>query len=149
MTCQLTPTELEHIANVIGGVLTREDRVWTIEQRAPSGALEQLVTIAPQLHTPQGTITLVAVQSRQGFQQLYGCTHWLVIEPDEVLFVARGADRASCLLVGRQRTCTLYADIPLELLRTPLETLDPLLLLAVMQLSLAEHLLLVDADGSS
>ncbi|GIV53930.1 MAG: hypothetical protein KatS3mg039_0448 [Candidatus Kapaibacterium sp.] len=149
MTCPLTLHDVEKIAAVLDGKLAHEDRAWAIEQRSASGTLEQLLTIAPQVTTPSGEITLITVQSRQGFQQLYGCTHWLVIEPDEVLFVARGQQCASCLLVGRQRTCTLYADIPLELLRAPLDGLDPSLLLAVMQLSLAEHLLVVDADGNA
>ncbi len=149
MTCPLTLDDLEQIASVLDGTLIGEDHRWAIEQRSSSGMLEQLITIAPQVSTPQGNMTLIAVQSRQGFHQLFGCTHWLVVEPDEVLFVARDSQRASCLLAGRQRTCTLYANIPLELLHAPLETLDPALLLAVMQLALAEHLFILDSDGKA
>ncbi len=149
MTCRLTLHDLEQMASVLDGTLIGEDHRWAIEQRSSSGMLEQLITIAPNVPTPTGNMTLIAVQSRQGFHQLLGCTHWLIIQPDEVVFVARDSQRASCLLVGRQRTCTLYANIPLELLHTPLDTLDPSLLLAVMQLALAEHLFILDPDGKA
>ncbi|MCX8050893.1 MAG: hypothetical protein N3B17_03230 [Chlorobi bacterium] len=148
MTCPLTIGDVERIATVLGGELKTDETSWSIEQRNDTGGLEQLVTIHRAVPTPSGEVTLVAVQSRQGFLQLFGCTDFLILEPDEVLFVARSRDRASCLLVGAGRTSTLYADIPLEVLRVKLDQLDPALLLAAMQLSLAEHVLLVEPDGT-
>lgn len=147
MTCSLSVHDLERIAAVIGGTLLKEEHSWIIEQRHHHGRLEQLITIYPQVSTPRGEMTLVTVQSRQGYYQLFGCTDFLIIEPDEVVFVARANDAASCLLIGAERTCTLYAGVPLRLLRQPLDRLDPALLLAVMQLSLAEHLFVGEHNG--
>lgn len=146
MSCILSARDVERIAAVIRGTLHKEEESWSIEQRY-GGKLEQLITISPQVLTPRGEMTLVTVQSRQGYYQLFGCTDFLIIEPDEVLFVARESDIASCLLIGAERTCTLYAGVPLILLRERLERLDPALLLAVMQLSLAEHLFVGEHNG--
>ncbi|MCX7930420.1 MAG: hypothetical protein N2663_06855 [Chlorobi bacterium] len=149
MASPLTVRDAERIASVLGGQLVTGDNNWSIEQRNGSGALEQLVTIYPHLQTPDGELTLIAVQSRHGFLQLFGCSDYVIVEPDEVLFVARSNERASCLLVGAGRTSTMYADIPLQILRVRIDTLDPALLLAVMQLSLAEHVLLAEPNGST
>ncbi|MCX7936160.1 MAG: hypothetical protein N2971_00430 [Chlorobi bacterium] len=146
MVCTFSSEDIRQIAATLRGATVAEHNGWSIEQRASSGALEQLVTIYPRIPTPAGEIALITVQSRQGYYQLFGCTDYMVIEPDEVLFIARNADRASCMLISAGRTCTLYADVPLELLRVPIDALDPALLLSVMQLALAEHRLLVDAN---
>lgn len=70
-----------------------------------------------------------------------------MIEPDEILFIAREGKTASCLLIGAQRVCSLYANVPMSLLQQKLDELDPAALLAVMQLSLAEQYLIAETNG--
>lgn len=146
VTCTLQTQDLERFAAVLDAQLITDAGAWSLEQRSERGSLEQLVTISPRLETPDGAMTVVTVQSRSGYHQLFGCQIALVIEPDEVLFIAKHGTTASCLLVGAQRTCTLYANVPMSILQTKLEDLDPTLLLAAMQLSLAEHLLVAEAN---
>lgn len=148
MTYQFSEHDLEHIARVLRGSVVTEQNGWSIEQRSERGTLEQLVTIHPTVEIGETMLSVITVQSRQGYHQLFGCDGYLILEPDEVLFVARGEGRASCLLVGASRTCTTFVDVPTSLLQQRLEELDPAVLVAAMQLSLAEHLLTCDADGS-
>ncbi len=147
MICPFDAQDIERFAQVLGATLTREGNTWSFEQRSSRGALEQLVTIYPCLATPDGERTLVTVQSRTGFHQLFGCEVALVIEPDEILFIAREGRTASCLLIGAQRICSLYANVPVSLLHQKLDELDPAALLAVMQLSLAEQYLIAESNG--
>ncbi|KXB98608.1 MAG: hypothetical protein AA908_04315 [Chlorobi bacterium NICIL-2] len=147
MTYPLEAQDLERFAAVLNAQLHTEAGAWSLEQRSERGSLEQLVTIYPRVETPDGAMTVVTVQSRTGYHQLFGCQIALVIEPDEVLFIAKHGGAASSLLVGAQRTCTLYANVPLSILQTRFEDLDPAVLLAAMQLSLAEHLLVAESDG--
>jgi hypothetical protein len=147
MMCPFDPQDIERLAQILGATLTRDGNTWSFEQRSSSGTLEQQVTIYPSLATPDGERTLVTVQSRTGFHQLFGCEAALVIEPDEILFIAREGKTASCLLIGAQRVCSLYANVPMSLLQQKLDELDPAALLAVMQLSLAEQYLIAETNG--
>lgn len=145
MVWEFSLHDAQAIAATLRGELRVENTTWTIEQRSQAGVLQQLVSIHPRIEHRGENVTLVTVQSRQGYSQLFGCCGYLTIEPDEILFVARTREYFSCLLVGAERTCTCFAHVPISLLRVRLDELDPAVLLAVMQLSLAEQLLVADA----
>jgi hypothetical protein len=63
------------------------------------------------------------------------------MEPDEVMFIVKHNERFDSMVVGKSGTCSQFGNIRASLLRADLTTLDPSLLMAAMQLSLAEGLL--------
>ncbi|MCO6466253.1 MAG: hypothetical protein J5I53_06535, partial [Bradyrhizobiaceae bacterium] len=83
-------------------------------------------------------VCVVSVQTSQGYLELHDVTGVLSIEPDEVLFIARHGDRFDSLVVGSRCTCSQFGNVRSSLLGTDFTTLDPAMLMAAMQLSLAE-----------
>jgi len=86
--------------------------------------------------------TVISVQTHQGYIELHSVTGFVLIEPDEVMFIAKQADKFSGLVVGKTCTCSQFANVSTALLRADFTTLDPSLLMAAMQLSIAEAILM-------
>jgi hypothetical protein len=84
---------------------------------------------------------VVSAQTPQGYLELHDVTAYLCIEPDEVMFIAKREDRFSSLVVGQAGTCSLFSNIDPSIIKADLTEIDPTLLMAAMQLSLAEMLL--------
>ncbi len=82
---------------------------------------------------------LVAVQTQHGYFELHSCTAYLLFEPDEVIFINSEPDKVSCLIIGKQATCSLYSNIDREILSTDFSSLDSAVLMSAMQLSLVEE----------
>lgn len=84
---------------------------------------------------------LVAVQTQHGYFELHSCTAFILFEPDEVIFINSEISKVSCLIIGKQATCSLYSNIDREILSTDFTSLDSAVLMSAMQLSLVEELL--------
>lgn len=87
------------------------------------------------------TGVLVSVQTKHGYFELHGLTGYLLFEPDEVIFVRAVDEKVSCLVIGSNSSCSLFSDIDKAILKSNITELDPAILLAAMQLSLAESIL--------
>lgn len=85
--------------------------------------------------------TIVAAQTYQGYLELHDVTGYLVIEPDEVMFITKREDSFSCLVVGASCTCSVFSNVRTSLLKADLASIDPVALMAAMQLQLAETLI--------
>lgn len=131
---------------VMAGVLGATEQVdatswfWNIRDAATGRVLALTVSIDVDLGGGQRG-TLVSAQTQQGYLELHGVHAYLCIEPDEVMFIARRDEGFSSLVVGKSCTCSLFANIRASLVRSDLTELDPNVLMAAMQLSLAESLL--------
>lgn len=84
-------------------------------------------------------ITLVSAQTVHGYFELHAVQRFVPVDPDEVIFVAEAAGRISGLVVGREGTCSLFANVDHAILSADLTQLDPPLLLSSMQLGLTEQ----------
>ncbi|MFP4368288.1 MAG: hypothetical protein ACLFR2_01770 [Candidatus Kapaibacterium sp.] len=85
--------------------------------------------------------SLVTVQTNHGYYEIHDVTAYLVFEPDEVIFIHSTNEYLSCLIIGRQITCSSYSNIRREILSSDFSKLDPAVLLSAMQLSLTEGML--------
>ncbi|MCB0703242.1 MAG: hypothetical protein R2863_05620 [Candidatus Kapaibacterium sp.] len=94
--------------------------------------------ISPQIDE---TGVLVSVQTKHGYFELHGLTGFLLFEPDEVIFVRAEEEKVSCLVIGSNSSCSLFSNIDKAILKSNITELDPAILLAAMQLSLAESIL--------
>ena len=83
---------------------------------------------------------VLSAQTVHGYFELHNVQRFVLVEPDEVIFVSEEGDRISGLVIGREGTCSLFANVDRRTLSTDFATLEPPLLLAAMQLGLAENI---------
>jgi hypothetical protein len=65
----------------------------------------------------------------------------MIFEPDEVIFIQATSDKVSSLIIGKNCSCSMYANISRDVLGADFAELDPAVLLSAMQLSLTESIL--------
>ena len=138
----LTPQDIEAIEGVLGASERPDDRTWfwNIRDQSSNRVLALTISIA-DLGKEQPS-TIVSAQTYQGYVELHDVTACLCIEPDEVMFIAKQDDRFSSLVVGSTCTCSQFGNIRASLIGRDLTDIDPALLMASMQLSLAEAIVL-------
>lgn len=117
--------------------------------RREASASESVLTIGEGAGMPSIVLTLntlgdesivLSAQTVHGYFELHDVTRYVPVEPDEVIFVAEQGDRISGLVVGASGTCSLFANVGRATLNADFGVLEPALLLAAMQLGLAENI---------
>jgi hypothetical protein len=117
-------------------------------RREQNGA-ETILFVGAGTETPSIVLTLTALandsmvlsaQTVHGYFELHGVTRYVPVEPDEVIFVAEEGERISGLVAGAAGTCSLFANVHRGTITADFGTLEPALLLAAMQLGLAENI---------
>lgn len=83
---------------------------------------------------------ILSAQTVHGYFELHNVVRYVPVEPGEVIFVAEEGERISGLVVGAAGTCSLFANVHRSTLAADFSTLEPALLLAAMQLGLAENI---------
>ncbi|MER3328601.1 MAG: hypothetical protein RIF34_03400, partial [Candidatus Kapaibacterium sp.] len=121
---------------------TSDTWTWTLKNSETSQSVVFTVYNKTQI-SPQKDETgvLVSVQTKHGYFELHGLTGFLLFEPDEVIFVRAEEEKVSCLVIGSNSSCSLFSNIDKAILKSNITELDPAILLAAMQLSLAESIL--------
>jgi hypothetical protein len=110
---------------------------------------ETILYVGAGTATPSIVLTLTALagdsmvlsaQTVHGYFELHNVSRYVPVEPDEVIFVAEEGDRISGLVVGAAGTCSLFANVHRGTIAADFGSLEPALLLAAMQLGLAENI---------
>lgn len=99
------------------------------------------VTVYIDIEVGGKSMSLVAVQSVHGYFELHNWTEFVVVEPDEVIFLSSDSENISSLVVSSHCSCSVYSNVSKQILTQDLTTLDPAVLLSAMQLSLVESLI--------
>jgi len=138
----LTANDLTAMTAILGEPerLDEKTLLWNLRDGASGRVLAVTLTSGVQMEGGEES-TVVSAQTHQGYVELHDVTAYLCIEPDEVMFIAKRDDRFSSLVVGRTCTCSQFANIRPSLIKADLTSIDPTLLMAAMQLSLAESLI--------
>lgn len=119
-----------------------------LEARLEHNGPETICYIGDGASTPAIVLTLTALdagsiilsaQTVHGYFELHNVARFVPVEPDEVIFVAEEGSRISGLVVGAAGTCSLFANVERSTLAADFSALEPALLLAAMQLGLAEN----------
>lgn len=84
--------------------------------------------------------SVLSAQTVHGYFELHNVQRFVLVEPGEIIFVAEEGDSISGLVVGREGTCSLFANVDRRTLSADFASLEPALLLAAMQLGLAENI---------
>jgi hypothetical protein len=131
-----TPETFESIVTLLGA--RREEvgseTVLYIESGGPTPAI--VLTIAM---LEEGA-SVISAQTIHGYFELHDIDRVVPVETGEVIFVAERDDRISGLVVGREGTCSLFSNVARKTISADFTTLEPPLLLAAMQLGLAENI---------
>jgi len=124
------------------GEPTVADRAWHWSIRDAASTRVLALTVSTEVDLGDGAMgTVVSAQTHQGYLELHDVTAVLTIEPDEVMFISKRGDTFSSLVVGTSCTCSLFSNIRMSLVSADFAALHPAVLMAAMQLSLAESLL--------
>ncbi|MEO5931149.1 MAG: hypothetical protein ABIR47_14550 [Candidatus Kapaibacterium sp.] len=91
------------------------------------------------LTTLEGGRIILSAQTVHGYFELHDVTRYVPVEPGEVIFVAEQGEKISGLVVGASGTCSLFSNVDRAIITADFVTLEPSLLLAAMQLGLAEN----------
>jgi hypothetical protein len=119
-----------------------------LEARLEQNGSETICFIGEGGPTPSIVLTLTALeagatvlsaQTVHGYFELHDVARFVPVEPGEIIFVAEEGGRISGLVVGASGTCSLFANVDRSTLAADFSTLEPALLLAAMQLGLAEN----------
>lgn len=138
----LTTNDIGTIAGVLGQPDETGDAVWMWNMRHTESG--RVLALNITLHAECGDgerCAIVSAHTHQGYVELHGVTHCLVIEPDEVMFVAHAGSTLSSIIVGKTCTCSMYANVRAGILKQHVTELDPAVMLAAMQMALAESTL--------
>ena len=135
-TVNFTAETLDSIVTLLGA--RREalgsDTVLYIESGGPTPAI--VLTIAS---LDKGA-SVISAQTIHGYFELHDVDRVVPVETGEVIFVAERDDRISGLVVGKEGTCSLFSNVARATISADFTTLEPPLLLAAMQLGLAENI---------
>jgi hypothetical protein len=138
----LTTNDIGTIAGVLGQPDETGDAAWMWNLRHVESGRVLALSLTLEADCGNGErSTIVSAHTHQGYVELHGVTHCLVIEPDEVMFVAQSGTAVSSIVVGKTCTCSMYANVRVGILKQQITELDPAVMLAAMQMSLAESLL--------
>jgi hypothetical protein len=110
------------------------ETVLYIESGGPTPAI--VLTITP---LAEGA-SVISAQTVHGYFELHDVDRVVPVETGEVIFVAERDEKISGLVVGREGTCSLFANVARRTISADFTTLEPPLLLAAMQLGLAENI---------
>jgi hypothetical protein len=135
----LNTSDIVTISKVLGEAQGLDERTWLWTLR--DDATNRVLTLTLSVNTDLGDGTMGAiasVQTHQGYLELHDITSMLTIEPDEVMFISKRGEHFSSLVVGRSCTASIFGSVKSALLHADLTTLDPAVLMAAMQLSLAD-----------
>jgi hypothetical protein len=134
VTVKLSSESIETVASILGARLERNgsDAVLSI------GGRESAPAIVLTVSTLESGAAVLSAQTIHGYFELHSVEQFVPVEPDEVIFVAEEGNRISGLVVGREGTCSLFANVDRATLSADFNTLEPALLLAAMQLGLVE-----------
>jgi hypothetical protein len=134
--------DIKQISDSLGSTPQTLDGAYSWRLSNPETSQTLIFYVYEKLDMPDLTpISVVSVQTKQGFFELHNCTHFMIFEPDEVIFINLKHDTVSCLTIGKNATCSVYSDIDLQLLNADITKINSNLLLSAMQLSLLENIL--------
>jgi hypothetical protein len=132
---KLTQDTVDNIAQILGA---RRENVGS-EILLYVGAGDVTPAIVLTLSMLESGSVVLSAQTVHGYFELHDVQRFVPVEPGEIIFVAEEGNRVSGLVVGREGTCSLFANVHRAIISADLTALEPSLILAAMQLGLTEH----------
>lgn len=138
MNLNFTIKEIEEVNRVLKIKAIEANSVYIWKLISPDISKPLVLSIYCDIHNAEDNDVVVSVQTQHGYYELHNISTFMTFEPDEVIFTSRYDERLSCLIIGANGSCSLFANIAKEILNADLTTLAPAKLLAAMQLGVVD-----------
>ena len=140
MAYSLTKEDIDKISMTLGEEPKSYENSWAYAMHNKENKQSLVFTIYNDaiLDGDEHKGTLISVQTQHGYFELHDCTAYIVFKPDENIFLQTKDQKLSCIVIGKECTCSLFCNIDKKILNADFTTLDPAVLLAAMQLSITE-----------
>ncbi len=132
----VTPATIDELTRLLGARLEQTENESVLSIGGGEAAPAIVLTIT--LLADRGAV--LSAQTVHGYFELHDVDRVVPVEEGEVIFVAEEGSKISGLVVGREATCSLFANVDRSTLSADFTVLEPALLLAAMQLGLAENI---------
>ena len=133
---------IKEIASVLGAEVEQNGDSWNFQLHDSETKQSLAFFIYNNIDLGGGSVgTLVSVHTQHGYFEIHFCNGYMVFEPDEIIFFEAKPETVSCLIVGKQCTCSMFSNINRSLLKADFTALEAPVLLSAMQLSLTEDVL--------
>lgn len=146
MEFYFTDTDIEIIAKTLDVEIKKNDESfsWQMSNKATGQSLFVSIYNHSQISNDRKGV-LVSVQSTHGYFELHDCSAYLDFENSEIIFIHSTNDKLTTLVIGKNCSCNMYANISKHLFEQDISELDNSMIMSFMQLSITEGLLL-DAE---
>ncbi len=142
MSYSFTDSEIQSIAATLGTEPKQLESSWYFQLSNPQTKQSLALSIHNNVQLgAEANGSIVTAQTQHGYFEIHDCTGFVVVEPDEVIFVSAQNGLVSSLVTGRSCTCSLFANIRADIITSDFAKLDASVLMAAMQLSLTESIL--------
>ncbi len=139
MSFSFARENVDKISGVLGVTPDKFDGGWTWKLTNPAISKPLVCTLYHNID--EENLSLISVQTQHGYYEMHNITDFMVFEPDEIIFVNAEEKKISCLILGKEGSCSLFSNINRELISSDFSRLDPALLLSAMQLSITESII--------
>lgn len=142
MKFTFTENNIKEIGKTLQASVEKSADSWTFQLHNPNTRQSLFFVIYNNIDLGGGEKgTLVSVQTQHGYFEIHFCNGYMVFEPDEIIFFESKPETVSCLVIGKECTCSMFSNINRSLLEADFTTLDAPVLLSAMQLSITENVL--------
>ena len=142
MNFSFTEKNIKEIESILGNCLQSDTDSWVWKVEDSESKQSLMLSVYDNIGLGGNTKgCLISVQTLQGYFEIHDCKGYLILEPDEVIFLNADNIKVSCMIIGKRGTCSMYSNIKRELLNADFNELDPAVLLSAMQLSLTESMI--------
>ncbi len=139
MNFQFQIDDIKKISETLGAEPKSGEHSWVWDIKNSQTEQKIIISLYNNVDFTDGNSgALVSVQSIHGYLELHNISRFIVFEPDEIIFIHSDDKYLSSLVVGREATSSLYSNINISLLNQDYSELEPAVLLAAMQLAIAD-----------
>lgn len=143
MKFKLQNNDIELISKTLEVEIEKGENSFSWKQSNEESGQSLYVTIyneAPVEKNDNGV--LVSVQSNHGYFELHDCTSFIDFENSEIIFLHSTDEKLTTLVLGKNCSCNMYANISKHLFEQDISELDNSVIMSFMQLSLTEGLII-------
>jgi hypothetical protein len=143
MEYSFTNSDIEIISKTLDVEVTKNEDSYSWKMSNQETGQSLYVSIYNHSHVSNSKKgVLVSVQSTHGYFELHDCSAYLDFENSEVIFIQSSDEKLTTLVIGKNCSCNMYANISKDLFDKDISELDNSMIMSFMQLSITEGLLL-------
>lgn len=132
--------DIERISEFLGIDAENYENSYSWKISNPSHSNQIFLTISNLYNNFEYIGNIINVQTPQGFFELHNTDNYLIFPPDEVFFISENQNKLSCLIIGKNSTCSLFSNIDINIFNQDIADLPQSILLAAMQLSIIRNI---------